>query len=348
MDWHIITSSKGGVGKTLISLMLLAYCLTKRQVLLIDLNGVNADLKKLVGSPQTRGTGDYFRLPLERRGELIFRKIEQDPNCVVGWLFNPFHTYTSDNFFEVLSTLKKNLPKISNHFANFMPAAVIMDTNYHFCNIFSDRDKDYEIPFFQEEEVFIWFIWVYKQVRSLLLAQNAERDDPFYAEIPLMLQTADVIEEYVKNTKMGNPFIHVINPISMALTPEETLFKSASKEFQLRMRGFQSIDSLEKLAKLRGGGSVKFRGDLVVRLQSGQTQVATDGGPEVNVQVFFAKVLEDLATTMVERPRNLIPIFTYQKELVSYTDFERILLPGLRGLEVYKHFVELCRPIVCV
>ena len=46
MEWHIITGSKGGVGKTLLTLLLLAYHLeekTNEGILVLDLNPINTD-----------------------------------------------------------------------------------------------------------------------------------------------------------------------------------------------------------------------------------------------------------------------------------------------------------------
>ena len=60
MEWHIITSSKGGIGKTLLALLLLAHNLDNKKkgsTLVLDLNGMNTDssaillYRKRVGKP---------------------------------------------------------------------------------------------------------------------------------------------------------------------------------------------------------------------------------------------------------------------------------------------------------
>ncbi|MEK8020517.1 MAG: hypothetical protein VSS75_026935, partial [Candidatus Parabeggiatoa sp.] len=51
MEWHIVTSSKGGVGKTLLTLLLLAYHLeekTNEGILVFDLNAMNTDTSALL------------------------------------------------------------------------------------------------------------------------------------------------------------------------------------------------------------------------------------------------------------------------------------------------------------
>jgi CO dehydrogenase nickel-insertion accessory protein CooC1 len=53
VKWHIITSNKGGVGKTLLSLMLLLSFLKDERgkvALVVDLNGMNPDLRWLLGT----------------------------------------------------------------------------------------------------------------------------------------------------------------------------------------------------------------------------------------------------------------------------------------------------------
>ena len=76
MDWHILTSSKGGVGKTLLSLMLwVAHLKAGKRVLLVELNGMNPDLYRFTAFTEytynkpTRAfnlddDGEFSELPL--------------------------------------------------------------------------------------------------------------------------------------------------------------------------------------------------------------------------------------------------------------------------------------------
>ena len=64
MDWHIITGSKGGIGKTLISLLLLTYYLNQKKdesILVLDLNAMNTDTSTLLLHGKERGRSKAIR-----------------------------------------------------------------------------------------------------------------------------------------------------------------------------------------------------------------------------------------------------------------------------------------------
>jgi MinD-like ATPase involved in chromosome partitioning or flagellar assembly len=135
MNWHIITSSKGGVGKTLVSLMLLnsscdAYLKRENNSyeLAFDLNGMNADLRRMVA---TRSPVNANRLTSKDRR--FHFEINRGRQYIVGWPLNSFRILTPESFFDLISKIDKSLKEeLQQHF-NCNIQTVIIDTELFQC-----------------------------------------------------------------------------------------------------------------------------------------------------------------------------------------------------------------------
>jgi cellulose biosynthesis protein BcsQ len=182
MEWHVITGSKGGIGKTLLTLLLLAYNLENKKqesTLVLDLSGMNTDSSAMLLSQMKLGNPIRMDLenpvPIQQVGAetIIFQRTYSFDNnkkpsyYIVGYPLNPFGLYNPPLFADLLSTIKKKAGIITKKLGFSSPLRhVIIDTNYHFCNLFSHDEKHYskyKTGMLENESISIWFLWVYRQ-----------------------------------------------------------------------------------------------------------------------------------------------------------------------------------------
>ena len=276
MEWHIITSSKGGTGKTLLSSLLLSHFLEKKcnppsnkkgsgNTLLVDLNATNADsyamltYEKKVNEneypfrlePKYRNdTGEFFIIipkfmGFEAGGQILSSKTysfiknnNQNQACYYAALrpLNPYLLFNPVLFVEFISKIKEHCPSIQEKLGIDDFNQVIIDTGYHPCNLFSS-DEGHEMYKNNPFEDDDVNIWFIWTYRQLYRLIQKEKD-AVYFEL-----TANAIETHLKNScgkqideENTTPFRHVFNPI--------TLTSSQQDEYSLKgtMRGF--IDAI--------------------------------------------------------------------------------------------------------
>jgi hypothetical protein len=226
MDWHIVTSSKGGVGKTLIALMLLTYYRGRGDVLLIDLNSVNADLRRLTAASSS-DEAEPMELQLGQVGNFYLEKLPK-LGYTIGWATNAFKHLDSKDFHELLIELSTEGKSAIEKHLQIDINTIIIDTNHHFCNLFSAQDEAYADDFFKKESenLFIWFIWVHRQINNLIEMGDADNPvNPHHIDARMVSELAFKIEANVKNRKLGNsPFIHVFNLLSLGQMRDKRFF----------------------------------------------------------------------------------------------------------------------------
>jgi hypothetical protein len=350
MDWHIITSGKGGVGKTLMSLMLSAYNAASKHVLIIDLNGMNADLCRLVAASSSN-EDDYLFLNLGKQvGHFYFERV-RDPerrllSYVSGWPVDAFKTFNPDSFRELFLTLNDKIKyEIRNKFG-YTIEIVIIDTNYHFCNIFPEMEEDYESEpfksFLQDESIFVWFLWVYRQLTNLMEVHDDPANPHQIAASTVQLR-AGTIEAKIRNNTFGNPFVHVFSPLSIGQISNQNLLKQLFRP----LIGGGDISIIEPLEKLMGlivqgtiGESTQFS-EFVNRLKTARDIVRENEENIEDVNLFFFKVLDVYVSSLQSCPCNIVPIHIYQKNLLGYTEANYDgLLNQVYNLAVYKDNFE--------
>ena len=169
MEWHIMTSSKGGIGKTLLALLLLAHFLEKESqactleqnsqlgsTLVLDLNGMNADSSSILTFKKKVGEEVIIQLDeklvsVPEAEQIVLNKTysydENGKQCfyAVGGPLNPFGLCNPRLFAELLSRIKENAKAIATQLELPPLQRVIIDTNCHFCNIFSQKKDDYKL-----------------------------------------------------------------------------------------------------------------------------------------------------------------------------------------------------------
>jgi hypothetical protein len=356
ISWHITTSSKGGVGKTLLALLLTAfYTAGNKSPLIIDLNGVNADLKQLLG----RGDAEFSTETEE--DELVIAKVKQQKSHAyfLGWLTNPFIMYNAQSFFDFLLTVRdKYVQKIKREF-NCDIDTVIVDTNYHFCNIFSNNDSDYDrFPFWEKDSFFIYFIWVYRLIQNLgSESKKVIFQDAINNEIEIVEGTATTVEQFVSSQRFKNPnpvtpFIHVINPVLIQEASENSeaflgwlrnipLFNTQNQ--QQTVRDIPELKELEDIGP--GLIGVEFR-DIQEMMKNAQQEMTKSQQQNVG-ESDFLKMLQQLKENYgnADRPVNFFPISPYHEELRSYQNMSWELTK-IRELRVYEVFRALLKAIL--
>ncbi len=239
MEFHLVTGSKGGSGKTLLSLMMLARSLDKQEqgeyTLIVDLNNMNVDFSRLLlktgkgrpHNPKVAGAdvilaGKYF-------GFSLVTGFNQK-KFVVAQPRNPFETHSPEQFEKLILDLhfrasNKKLVDDGNGGKkiidiNWMKelfscynvnggsiSRIIIDTNYHFATLFPMSAARIS-PKFRSIDIKIWFLWVYAQVEAIFPALEGAADQN---EASVVLETSDAIE----NTFSKSTFRHVISTIAM-------------------------------------------------------------------------------------------------------------------------------------
>jgi hypothetical protein len=352
MEWHIITGSKGGMGKTLLTLLLLAYHLEEKNnegILVLDLNPINTDTTAILryGNIFVEKTMEITLNASEPR-IITLQNVYSQQNCfAVGWTTNPFLLYKYDDFADLLSVIKKNAETIAEKL-NMSPLKhVIIDTNYHFCNLFPPQDEQYNryTENCADDHFNIWFLWVYRQLKKFL--DKDKRD----GEIDTIIKTAGAIERTFQQN-IG-PIIHTYTALGLLPTDSKKgeFFGFLTENPPNRNEDYvvKELKKLENLEKV--GEYINFK-NWITKLQDAQKNVkyqqAENDYQDIGVQdthrLFSATLYKAIQESAKDEflPINIFPLSIYQPALEGYTDRERDnTIAQLRQLEIYKNFKTL-------
>jgi hypothetical protein len=218
---------------------------------------------------------------------------------------------------------------------------VIIDTNYHFCNIFGWDNAHYTAyteEFLQQNNLQIWFLWIYRQLDKLI-------KDPGSRESQWIMQTAAAIEQHLKSSDC--PMMHVFTPVAMEppREGEEGVLTILAKKFYQALTKNEDyiIQELKTLEKKEAGGCISFK--TLVETFS-RAHIAVGGSDSNDPHLLFIDTLVKLFSLIdsenTSRPRNIIPLSNYEYSLKYYTDKKRQDAGAkLREFETYKSFVRL-------
>jgi len=358
MEWHIVTGSKGGVGKTLLTLLLLAYHLeesTNEGILVFDLNAMNTDTSALLLYNKKFTKRTAIQLESSKRIITLQRTYsqttsQQTTHFAVGWSENPFLWYGFDDFIELLAGVKEHAQEIADKLEIKSLKHVFIDTNHHFCNLFPSQDEDYKKyhDIFETENITIWFLWVYRQLKKLL-----DNDD---SETQILKQTVGAIErifEPIKSEQLG-PLVHTYTPVGLPTDPG-AMGGLLSKIWNINLTKTDFvIKELMKLEKLEEVGNYVGFNQWIEQLQQAKTEISNSqnrnsdqhrNSDQQNTHQFFGDMLYKAVERLVGDdclPINIFPLSIYQPTLEGYTDKEREdAVANLRKLDTYKHFKKL-------
>lgn len=378
MDWHIITGSKGGIGKTLISLLLLTYYLDQKKdesVLVLDLNAMNTDTSALLlhGKKQIKSKVIHVGkvgIVLKKSYTPYLKDLDdKEREFVVGYPMNPFQLFPHESFAQLLLSLREYSEGASlTKDLGVKPfQRVIIDTNYHLCNVFPPLDEQYEAyqnTSLHGDRFNIWFLWVYRQLNKLLNSERIEEDEETERrfregrarENQVFERTVSAIERIFRRGEIGKglgPIIHTYAPAGLLPTDigEPTgflrgLFGLGNNSS--RNDGDSVIEALERLEKLEHVGAYMGFSLWLEKLQRANIGVAsTNNRKEVTTQHKDNRQLfNDLLYKAVQSlsddkslPINVFPLSLYQSGLAGYTDKERAdAIGSLAQMNIYKNF----------
>jgi hypothetical protein len=369
MNWHVITSSKGGIGKTLLALLLLAHHLEdddKKQqgsTLVVDLNGMNADSAAIL-LYQAR-IGDSIFCPLKSYAEqenkengthvgrqLIFQKTfslsdNHSRDYVVAYPKNPYEPYDHNRFADLLYTIKMSAMEMADQLDIAPLEHVIIDTNYHFCNIFSQKGAHYKIydQLFKNDNIVIWFLWVYRQLDKLFNSNEHE--------VVVFKQTAKAIEDFLKSNTNPAPLRHVFNPGALVSSAPDELKKGVLDSIvggfiDLIATGKQKDYTFEELEEsintLPTGSYIKFGELNKILTMAYPRDKRFNGDPYFLLLDILLGVIKiwNKENASKERPMNIIPLSVYQHGLQYYTDKKRKdPVSRIKEFNIYKNFKKL-------
>lgn len=369
MKWHIVTGSKGGVGKTLLSLLLLVYHLKEESeagsTLILDLNSMNTDLsaillfknavqRKQITLPLTTNVEFYHLDAKQINYELA--QTSQNDTYVVGYLINPFVTMNPQLFADLLSSITLHTEEIETQLNLLLPLRhIIVDTNYHFCNLFGqakqqdNKNNSYSNYQAEEilggEEIYIWFLWVYQQLRKIL--DNTE-------DGAIIKTTANTIEQYLKGAACQTsgkttPFVHVFTPTSLLTNSDEKkgwlggLIDAVKMDKDYTVAQFKQLEEFIPLTE-----SVDF-GTWLEWLNQAYGKLKSEKNLQSG-ELFADAILKAVELfSKGQRPQNIIPVSLFQSTLKNYTDKERqsaVAIDRLSKIDLYtKHLLKLFKQL---
>lgn len=337
MDWHVVTSSKGGSGKTLVALMLSGSVLTafpnrppndntRDIVLVIDFNANNTNLRRILACR------NYAILRQTKIGGFIFQSVNDSP-YVICWKTEACNEIKQEEFFQLIFNIYCSMKKKIEEWLHgifggtFRIQTVIIDTNPHFSNLFSLDKKTKRLDFgglsdyFVDrndrvaDRMFIWFIWDFNQ---LFIIHNYLEDvrvgrgelranDNVDAE--LVYKMGQEIDR-IFNDGIQFQFVHVFSPI---LVEGEVGLLGALIGRQCPLRRLADLDSNHVNCTWVGF------------VQSLENALKRTGGkrdnelPLQHIERFLNSYIEVI--TEQKRPKNVIPLL-FEVIFRGYTNRE--------------------------
>jgi hypothetical protein len=369
MNWHVITSSKGGIGKTLLSLLLLAHHLEddkKKQqgsTLVVDLNGMNADSAAIL-LYQAR-IGESIFCPLKSYAEqkdeeketnvgrqLVFQKTfslnnNQSHDYIVAYPQNPYQLYDHNRFADLLYTIKISAMEIADKLGIEPLEHVIIDTNYHFCNIFAQKGEHYKIyeQLFKNDNIVVWFLWVYRQLDKLFNSNEHE--------VTVFKLTASAIEDFFKSNTNPAPLMHVFNPGALVSSPPDEINKGfldgiIGGFFDFiageKQKDYAFAELEDSINKLPVGDYINFGEFNKILTMAYPRDERFNGDPYFLLLDILLGVIKiwNKENASKERPMNIIPLSVYQHGLQYYTDKKRKdPVSRIKEFKIYKNFKKL-------
>ncbi len=380
MEFHLVTGSKGGSGKTLLSLMMLIRCLEKQRsedhTLIIDLNNMNVDFSRLLlktgnALPHDQcGSGVDIVLGGKCFGFYLVEGLN-GKKFIVAQPRNPFETHSYSQFQElILNLVKKANEKnwVKKLFGKHgvdegKISRVIIDTNYHFATLYPMVDTEITEEF-RRTNMKIWFLWVYAQVEALFPALTGVAQTN---ESSVVLDVSQAVETAFSNPKSpanDTPFRHVISttamlPLETDIKMRKNLFesvKNALVKVQKSLQISQEENGKERIANITGVinaipsfnisfnnwiTTLKAQYDLIQNTERG---CITIYGNDTHLR--FATMIAG-SFPNGQRSKNVYPFATYDPVLCSYTDKSNEgftcaqYLEDLRGRDIYREFITM-------
>lgn len=306
MILHVFTSSKGGVGKTLLSSGSAAYLINKknRRVLCLDLNWQNTDFSSIMSGDESH------RPPMNPKYQ--FTTVNKGLTVISRnrYLHEP---YDNIGFWKLINKGVEEAEEQSNSFDH-----IIVDTCFHISNLTSsDLDKDKEISSEIQNlnskkvtEIYFWFIWT---LRSL-----SRKND--WLDIERSLKAIEIM---CKDASIRIHVINIINPIAVFM--EIDYWDAVVKKIKSWTPDWWGKENSNE--EIRGIHISSFetilRDKIVKEIDFNEFKNTVE--EELKDKVDHPLILLEKIGTIFKRkfngrPRNLFLIPTLDKDLQGFTD----------------------------
>jgi len=378
----IFTSGKGGVGKTLLTLLSAANHAekvaqfgsdrSKRQLcIVLDINNVNADAKRML-RPSEREADDRVEIIKIFGNEAdIYMSIAEantpgSDGVLTAWLSNPFFLINPLILSLLLRRIAESSEDIGRKF-NGELTKVVIDTNYHFCNLFSGSNRynslevpkiirdpsiigsngqiigepifdDYLLNFF---DIHIWFLWVLRQVRNFA---DASRDGPKseVTEADFIPSAASGLEQVFSSQAQVDAndislFRHVFSPVIALQTNERGFLKQLERTAILNTREAVISEEMRALRMLKHNKKSSNFDFIRSTLVSAWSQTGkSNAGDEV--RGFYSNLKQVLLSGDRGVPKNCLFFDTLDANLIGYTESDGLSMAALRQSPAYSQF----------
>lgn len=248
---------------------------------------------------------------------------------------SPF-TNERQQFTDLLISIKNKSKGIEENLEINNFKHVIIDTNYHFCNLFPQQDQHYNKLVdngITKDTIHIWFLWVYRQLFKLLWQGNdVERE--------IMKRTASAIERVFEQKEIGS-IIHTYTPVGLLSVPSHQgnfLTKFFAAENAARRDQDYAIKKLLELEQFKVGSYVEFRKWMQLFLQARAEVKTKNKNESQDAHLLFANVLDKATRQIVNDdneallPINIFPLSIYQSALAGYTKEREDAVAALRNM----------------
>ena len=270
---------------------------------------------------------------------------EKEISYAVGYPLNPYNLHDPQSFAQLLIGIKAQVNQIQTELELKEPFKhILIDTNYHFRNLFSSDESDYTAyqadgPL-QTENIFVWFLWVYRQLEKL----TAERESQ---EAKIVESTAKTMEACLNNHdcqagEQLTPFKHVLSPAALVAsrTKDGSLTGSLKDLFNaITNQRDYIVPELYKLSRLPKGDCISFN-KLVENLNTAYN--AIDNKNMLEPAFLLLPILEGAVkqlTGLQYCPANLLPLPIYHADLRQYTDRDRgDIVKTLKAMKIYHRY----------
>ena len=353
---HILSSGKGGVGKTLIALASICGSAVDlgHNLLGVDLNTMNPDLFRLL-SFESFGQLQWERSSVDWMHDFLNNQELEDGT--IDW----------ENQLSIVNLIQQSnpfiLPKGIQGFwlriiegigldPAFQDYEIFVDTNLNILNLFSDTETIHRLLRTYNNKIYVWIFWTWASIhdggriaRTLTVAKREFGENLQFVHVlnpsALLSPRVDISNE-VNNLTHLRKAIEALGPIK-SMNPVSEM---ASTLYELLIQQekivFDEIDKITNPAEYEIGGLLELTNAPSTESISHDT---------------FISILEDIAPFTLDgeqfiefyvaldnqRPLNVLPISTHDPELRGYTEDPDF---GQNIRQIYHKMVNIRKDIV--
>lgn len=329
---HIMTSVKGGVGKTLLSLSIMSSYLTARNgILCADMNTMNTDLYRLLADKEKKDT------PLTNTS-WGYQKIHSQ--IYTARRNDPWKLVNGRDFWHELTSLTRT--------QNFENSDILLDTNVHVANIIDISNSIIKDIASSKRHIYIWIIWNNSSFRDdeaikLASARMPKNFTLIHVLNPYALLTPDgmTIEEEIRAFTLNEPVrsarqslqtskktIIGVNP-QIASDIDQILARIQNEHPDLDLHPYTIFPEFETLLnKEVSSGEISYA-DFMRQIGGVFVEQTRNSSLSETLKIIYERNFQDKDR---KRPYNLLPLSRYDRNLKGYTQRQYQSIDDIRNI----------------